>query len=125
MEINWSDNLTIQRKSYKFTLEKMNKEEYAFPHNNWYLEFTEEERSIVDNWRINIIKYSTNPCPSNFINYSGAAGLVRLGVFVKITFSQFKEYILNIKEEPIINKQQDYSYLIQILTQLNNELRTN
>ena len=48
-------------------------EKYVFPHNNWYLKFTEEERPIVDNWRINIIKYSDEPCPSNYINYIGRA----------------------------------------------------
>ena len=99
-------------------------EEYKFPHNNWYLEFTEEERPIVDNWRINIIKYSDKPCPDNFIDYGGRTSLFVSGweiKEVKITFSQFKEYVLNIKEEPIINEPQDYSYLISILTQLNNK----
>lgn len=71
MENNWTNDMITQTRSFKFTLEKMNKEEYEFPYNNWYLEFTEEERPIVDNWRINIIKYSDEPCPSNFIDYSG------------------------------------------------------
>ena len=72
------------------------KEEYVFPHNNWYLEFTEEERPIVDNWKINIVKYSNNPCPSNHI----------------------KQYVLNV-QEPIINQQpEDLSYLIDLFKQL-------
>ena len=44
-----------------------------FPHDNWYLEFTEEQRPIVDNWRINIIKFSSEPCPTQFISYQGGA----------------------------------------------------
>lgn len=92
------------------------KKEYVFPHNNWYLKFTEEERPIVDNWRINIIKYSNEPCPSNYINAraaGSAGGLVNL-----ITIDQFKQYVLNIKE-PIINQQpEDLSYLIDILNNL-------
>lgn len=51
------------------------KEEYVFPEDNWYLEFTEEQRPIVDNWRINIIKYSNSPCPGNYINWGGVAGV--------------------------------------------------
>ena len=47
------------------------KEEYVFPHNNWYLKFEECDRELVDNWRINIIKYSDKPCPSNYISYIG------------------------------------------------------
>ena len=45
--------------------------EYVFPKDNWYLKFEECDREIVDNWRINIIKYSNEPCPSNYINYWG------------------------------------------------------
>jgi hypothetical protein len=46
-------------------------EKSTFPYNNWYLNFTEEQRPIVDNWRINIIKFSDKPCPSNYINWEG------------------------------------------------------
>ena len=85
-----------------------------FPHNNWYLKFTEKDREIVDNWRINIVKFSSNPCPNNTINYLGWSD--PSGGRVEITIEQFKTHILNI-EEPII-KQQDYSYLIPILNKL-------
>jgi len=47
--------------------------EYVFPKDNWYLKFTEEERPIVDNWRINIIKFSNTPCPTNYISWNGWA----------------------------------------------------
>lgn len=102
-------------------------EEYVFPHNNWYLNFTEEERPIVDNWRINIVKYSDKPCPSNWIKQSGsyAGPHPREGGQVLITFAEFEQYVLNINKEPIIKEPEDYSYLIPILQKLNNELRTN
>ena len=46
----------------------------TFPYNNWYLHFEELDREIVDNWRINIIKFSDNPCPGHYINYHGGGG---------------------------------------------------
>mgnify|MGYP003506451354 CR=1 FL=1 len=96
------------------------KEEYVFPHNNWYLEFTEEERPIVDNWRINIIKFSNTSCPSNYIHCSGMSPpRARLALASEqITFAQFEQYVLNINKEPIIKEPEDYSYLIPILQKL-------
>jgi hypothetical protein len=91
--------------------------EYVFPKNNWYLKFEECDRELVDNWRINIIKYSDKPCPSNYINWVawGCAGLVR--GLVLITIDQFKKHVLNI-QEPIIEQQaEDLSYLIDFLNQ--------
>jgi len=88
------------------------KEEYVFPHNNWYLRFTEEERPIVDNWRINTIKFSDKPCPGNIINYEGAWGNNAIGVFEKITFFEFKEYVLNTE------KTEDLSYLVDFLNKI-------
>lgn len=86
-----------------------------FPYDNWYLEFTEEERPIVDNWRINIIKFSSNPCPTQFINYQGGSGRWgRLGLS-KITFEQFEQYVLKKSSNPIL---ENYDYLIPILTNL-------
>ena len=94
--------------------------EYVFPKDNWYLKFTEEERPIVDNWRINIVKFSNNPCPSNYINWRGEAlgGWVVRGVVV-ITFDQFKQYVLNIQEPSIEQQPEDLSYLIDFLKQKN------
>lgn len=95
------------------------KEEYVFPHNNWYLKFEECDRELVDNWRINIIKYSNKPCPSNYINYGGLAGhgdLWGLGFFM-ITIDQFKQYVLNIEEPIINNTPEDLSYLIDLFKQ--------
>lgn len=95
------------------------KEEYVFPHNNWYLKFEECDRELVDNWRINIIKYSNKPCPSNYINYGGRSGqgdLWGLGFFM-ITIDQFKQYVLNIEEPIINNTPEDLSYLIDLFKQ--------
>jgi len=79
------------------------------------MQFTEEERPVVDNWRINIVKYSTNPCPGNYINCNGGRrGEVSWRVL--ITFSDFKKFVLKEQEEIVI---QDYSYLIPILIKHN------
>ena len=97
------------------------KEEYIFPHNNWYLKFEECDRELVDNWRINIIKYSDKPCPSNYINYIGSGEWERerrrwLSGFL-ITIDQFKQYVLNIEEPIINNTPEDLSYLIDLFKQ--------
>lgn len=87
-----------------------------FPHDNWYLEFTEEQRPIVDNWRINIIKFSSEPCPTQFINYQGGLGGSAAGECLnKITFEQFEQYVLKKSLNPIL---ENYDYLIPILTNL-------
>jgi hypothetical protein len=91
------------------------KEEYVFPHNNWYLKFEECDRELVDNWRINIIKYSNKPCPSNYINCEGDGGLAWGGFM--ITIDQFKQYVLNIEEPIINNTPEDLSYLIDLFKQ--------
>lgn len=93
------------------------KEEYVFPHNNWYLKFEECDRELVDNWRINIIKYSDKPCPSNYINYAGSGGSVMGIGWVLITIDQFKQYVLNIEEPIINNTPEDLSYLIDLFKQ--------
>lgn len=89
--------------------------EYVFPKNNWHLKFEECDRELVDNWRINIIKYSDKPCPSNYINWVGVGA--GKGGWVLITIDQFKKHVLNI-QEPIIEQQaEDLSYLIDFLNQ--------
>ncbi len=95
------------------------KEEYVFPHNNWYLKFEECDRELVDNWRINIIKYSDKPCPSNYINCIGGMAVVgRIAVVgCLITIDQFKQYVLNIEEPIINNTPEDLSYLIDLFKQ--------
>lgn len=92
----------------------MNYTEKTFPYNNWYMEFTEEERPVVDNWRINIVKYSSLPCPSNYINWGGKGrGRAELWGCVLITFSDFKKFVLKEQQEIVVS--QDYSYLTKLL----------
>lgn len=92
------------------------KKEYVFPENNWYLEFTEEQRPIVDNWRINIIKFSSGPCSTQFINYQGWWPVGGQGFGLnKITFEQFEQYVLKKSSNPIL---ENYDYLIPILKKL-------
>lgn len=90
-------------------------EEYTFPYDSWYLEFTEEQRPIVDNWRINIIKYSNDPCPWNIINWWGGIDCDewKTKEEVKITFEEFCRYVLNKPQKP--EQPQDYTYLIEFL----------
>lgn len=98
----------------------MNYTEETFPYNNWYMQFTEEERPVVDNWRINIIKYSSLPCPGNYINWRGEGGAGwGFGWVVGglITFSDFKKFVLKEQEEIVVH--QDYKYLTSILNKYN------
>lgn len=93
----------------------------TFPYNNWHLYFEECDRELVDNWRINIIKFSNEPCLGNYINWKGGrwGELGRsLVVGVVVSISQFKEFVLNIKDENIII---NYDYLIPILKKINNK----
>jgi hypothetical protein len=93
--------------------------EYVFPKDNWYLKFTEEERPIVDNWRINIIKFSDKPCLGNCINYIGSGmgidGYKFWGLYL-ITIDQFKQYVLNINPESKVKE--NYDYLIPLIEKL-------
>lgn len=73
-----------------------------FPENNWYLEIDDENRELVNNWRINIIKYSNKPCYYNYINWDGGGlvwgwGGIEAGGLVLICTSQFKKYVLKEK----------------------------
>lgn len=95
--------------------------EETFPYNNWCMKFTEEERPVVDNWRINIIKYATNPCPSNYINYLGLGGWGMVGWLqavggVLITFSDFQHFVL---KEQINSEPENMDYLIDIFKKWN------
>jgi hypothetical protein len=95
----------------------MNKE-YVFPENNWYLKIDDENRDLVNNWRINIIKCSTKPCQYTYINWRGEG---EWWAEVEITTSQFKKYVLGIDSSPIIeeDEDEDYNYLISFLEKIN------
>lgn len=48
------------------------KEEYIFPENKWYLKIDDDNRDLVNNWRINIIKYSNTTCNYPYILWNGS-----------------------------------------------------
>ena len=96
--------------------------DYTFPENNWYLKIDDENKDIVNNWRINVIKRYNIDCNYYYImndslGYGSNANSIPDSK-VEISTSQFKEYIL--KEEvikPIINENIDY--LNDLLNKLN------
>jgi hypothetical protein len=105
-------------------------EEYVFP-NKWYIEITDENKEILNAWKINQIDYNS-PIdvyypPIKYINCYGA-GIPQTywpswgdaPSYIKITFDQFKKYVLGyeIIKEPA---NQDYTYLIDMLNKKNNE----
>jgi hypothetical protein len=99
-------------------------EEYIFPENNWYIEITDENREVLNNWKIKQ-EYSdslyNNP-QYKYVYFDGQA--VGWGVawplFVEINFDEFKKYVL--KEEQISTiVNEDFSYLISLFKELNIE----
>jgi len=81
----------------------------------WSLKITNENRDIINNWRKNIIKYSSDNCNYTYIFQDGSGGHHGFGFsknpnHKEITFSQFKEYVL--AEKP--NEDEDLSYLINL-----------
>jgi len=93
-----------------------------FPIGTWYLKIDDENRDIVNNWRINIIKYSERPCKYKYISENGIGDDIGPNDgfnTAEITTSQFKEYVLNIKEEPIPIINEDLTYLKDMLNKLN------
>lgn len=97
----------------------MESKEYVFPTDNWYLKIDDENRDLVNNWRINIIKCSTEPCQYTYINW-WESPLMWEGEEM-ITTSQFKKYVLGIDSSPIIeeDEDEDYNYLISFLKKIN------
>lgn len=95
-------------------------EEYVFPENNWYIEITDENKEVLNAWKITkeystpIDDYSTK---INYINYMGMAVRMLWGSGQLITFEQFQKYVLGYKiiEE---DTNQDYTYLIDMLNRL-------
>lgn len=94
-------------------------EEYVFP-NKWYIEITDENKEVLNAWKINQFYSksidSYNP-PIRYINQQGAGVEGGGGEWrgrKKITFDEFKKYVLGyeIIKEPA---NQDYTYLIDML----------
>ena len=101
-------------------------EEYVFP-NKWYIEITDENKEVLNAWKINLIDFNSsidfyNP-PIKYINCWGAGipgewpSWGDAPSYIKITFDEFKKYVLGyeIIEEPA---NQDYTYLINMLKEI-------
>lgn len=90
-----------------------------FPHENWYIEITDDNRKIVNDWKIKQ-KYSNNLFDNlhyKYVNWNGAGvgeGGVEVDVVFEITTEQFIEYIL---KQPL--EEPSYSYLTPLLKKLN------
>jgi len=95
-------------------------EEYVFP-NKWYIEITDENKEVLNAWKINQFynkSIDSYNLPIKYINDKGsAAGLGGEGRDKKITFDEFKKYVLGyeIIKEPA---NQDYTYLIDMLKEI-------
>jgi hypothetical protein len=95
--------------------------EYVFPENNWYIEITDENREVLNNWKIkqNYSDSLYNNPQYKYVYCDGLeADVVGGGLFFEITFDQFKKYVL--KEEQISTiVNEDLSYLISLFKELN------
>jgi hypothetical protein len=91
-------------------------EEYVFP-NNWYIEITDENKEVLNAWKINQF-YSKSidsyDPPIKYINNLGSSACGWGRMVNEITFDEFKKYVLGyeIIKEPA---NQDYTYLIDML----------
>lgn len=98
--------------------------EYIFP-GRWCLKINDENRDIINDWRINVIKYDFDKVPEEYlyiVSYGGGSRLYENEGFPEyctlITTEQFKEHVLGIITPQIIENE-DYSYLIKIFRKLN------
>jgi hypothetical protein len=92
------------------------KEEDEFPYNNWYIEVTDENRHIINPWKVKQ-KYNLDLFENldrKYVDWKGArdrAGRER------ISTEDFIKYVLT--EEPVKTKSEDMSYLVSLLNKLN------
>jgi hypothetical protein len=97
-------------------------EEYVFPKNNWYIEITDENKEVLNDWRIkqNYSDSLYNNPQYKYVYFDGGAGGSRFegwDFVFEINFDQFKKYVL--KEEQIsIIVNEDLSYLISLFKEL-------
>ncbi len=97
----------------------MTNEEYIFPKDNWYIEITDDNRELVNNckikqkWNRDLFEY----LQYTYVSFDGSGWGKSIPKGISITTSQFKEYVLNEKEEIIISE--DLSYLEELLNKLN------
>lgn len=98
---NWrilSDAKEINGKNYNvYTFEQFKEmyleEEFVLPE-KWCIEVTDENRDILNNYRINIKKYSITPITYKYMYKDGSGDSSILFYAKEITFKQFLKYIL-------------------------------
>lgn len=85
----------------------------------WCLKIDDENRSIVNNWRRNIVKYEDFDCSYDYICQEGS-GVRSFFSLLEITTSQFVQFVL---KEPYTTNiptiKEDMSYLVNIFKRLN------
>jgi hypothetical protein len=92
-------------------------QENEFPHNNWYIEVTDENRHIINPWKIKQ-KYNLDLFENLDRKYVDWMGSVAEETGrERISTEDFIKYIL--KEEPVKTKSEDMSYLVSFLNKLN------
>lgn len=115
------NGITSIRNSHKITGSVIMKEnkEHVFPYNNWYIEITDENRRIVNDWKI---KQEYNDDLFENLNYKYVycdgsrlpAGC--FSVVLLITTDQFKQYVLNqTSKSTEIN---DNEHLVRLLKEI-------
>jgi hypothetical protein len=98
----------------------MKDKEYVFPENNWYIKITDENREVLNNWKIkqNYSDSLYNNPQYKYVYCDGLeADVVGGGLFFEITFDQLKKYVLKEEESQPISENLDY--LIPLFKKLN------
>ncbi|HQJ57119.1 MAG TPA: hypothetical protein PLH46_05705 [Caldisericia bacterium] len=83
----------------------------------WCLKVDEENRSLINNWRINIIKFEDFDIPEKYkyVEQNGGGNYHIDNGYIEINTEQFKQLVLGL--QPVIID--DLSYLIKLLKDLN------
>ncbi len=83
----------------------------------WCLKVDEENRSLINNWRINIIKFEDFDIPEKYeyVEQNGGGNYYIDNDYIEINTEQFKQLVLGL--QPVIID--DLSYLIKLLKDLN------
>jgi len=97
-----------------------------FPYNNWFIQVTDKNRKLIDDWRIHKLGYSSSiDNLTSYINYKGESSIYgsrwwrRVGLrgeseLVQISTIDFTIYVLGEK----MSKTDDYNYLVDLLKKL-------
>lgn len=74
----------------------------------WCIKVTKENSEILHNWRKSV--YATVPCHYNYMTEIGSGNTGIWGE--EISFEKFKQYVLNISEEILIEKNEKLTNLL-------------